>query len=122
MADEQAQERSQPQYYDHMTLPGKGPVYFRDSKLLRGKNFSISGDVEADPVSFTGANDVVLVASLGNGVVGLPNMSASAVTGTLDDLPPGDPRLPTAGAVLDKIEELPVCDPIPDEDIDALFP
>ena len=122
MADNQEQTQSQAQYYDHMTLPGKGPVYFRDSKLLRGKNFSISGDVEADPVSFTGANDVVLVASIGEGVVDLPNMSSSAIADSLDDLPPGDPRLPTAGAVLDKIGDLPVCTPIPDADIDALFP
>lgn len=116
MADEQAQ------YYDHMALPGKGPVYFRDAQLRKGKYFSIEGDVEADPVSFTGADDVVLVASIGEGVVDLPNMSESAVTSTLDDLPPGDPRLTTAGAVLDKIEDLPVCNPIPDADIDAMFP
>ena len=113
---------NQAQYYDHMTLPGKGPVYFRDAKLLKGKDFSVSGDIEADPVKFDGTGNVDLVARIGEGVVDLPNMSETAVTSTLDDLPPGDPRLPTAGAVLDKIGDLPVCTPIPDADIDALFP
>lgn len=122
MADNQAQTQSQAQYYDHMTLPGKGPVYFRDAKLLKGKDFSVSGDIEADPVKFDGTGNVDLVARIGEGVVDLPNMSETAVTPTLDDLPPGDPRLPTAGAVLDKIGDLPVCAPIPDAEIDALFP
>ena len=122
MADNQAQTQSQAQYYDHMTLPGKGPVYFRDAKLLKGKDFSVSGDIEADPVKFDGTGNVDLVARIGEGVVELPNMSETAVTSTLDDLPPGDPRLPTAGAVLDKIGDLPVCTPIPDAEIDALFP
>ena len=122
MADNQAQTQSQAQYYDHMTLPGKGPVYFRDAKLLKGKDFSVSGDIEADPVKFDGTGNVDLVARIGTGVVELPNMSETAVTSTLDDLPPGDPRLPTAGAVLDKIGDLPVCTPIPDAEIDALFP
>lgn len=96
MADNQAQTQSQAQYYDHMTLPGKGPVYFRDAKLLKGKDFSVSGDIEADPVKFDGTGNVDLVARIGTGVVGIDNISDDAKASEIDE---DEGKLATVGLV-----------------------
>jgi len=100
MAEEQTQDRSQAQYYDHMTLPGKGRVYLRDARLRQGREFAVSGDVESDPVSFDGSSDVNLVARIGRGKVGLDNISDDAVASSLSDSPE---KLTTVQAVVDAI-------------------
>lgn len=91
---------NQAQYYDHMTLPGKGPVYFRDAQLRKGRDFSVSGDVESDKVKFDGSGNVDLVTRIGKGKVGLDNMSPDAIAESLSDSPE---KLTTVQAVVDAI-------------------
>jgi hypothetical protein len=86
-------------YYDHMSLPGKGPVYFRDAKLREGRDISVSGDVEADSVKFDGSGDVNLVTRIGDGAVTLKKISPDAVAKTLDD----GGKLATAEMVRDAV-------------------
>ena len=104
---------AQAEYYDHMTLPGKNPVYFRDSKLNEGREFSIVGDVTAAAVRFDGTGNVSLEADLTDGSVTLDHLANTTKT---NEVNPDDPRMVSSGAVYDTLDgTLP--EPIPDADI-----
>ena len=85
-------------YYDHMSLPGKGPVYFRDAKLREGRVFRVSGDLESQSVQFDGTDNVDLVTRLGQATVGLDNISPDAIAADSADSPE---KLATLGPVIE---------------------
>jgi hypothetical protein len=104
------------EYYDHMTIPSRGrPIYFRDAKLNEGRRFSFSGNgaVTAPAEVFDGTGDVVFDADLKQNSVTLDHISDSAHTNEVSE---GDPRLVSAGAVYDTLDQT-LPEPLGPEDI-----
>lgn len=105
-------------YYDHMSLPGKGPVYFRDAKLREGRKFSMDGDVTSEPVSFDGTGDIVLVAKIAKESITVQDISSTSIATNITHVQPTDERLVSAGAVVQELEKI---QPLTNEEIDSIF-
>lgn len=106
--------------YHTMRLPDNTKVPVKDHGLMAGREFSITGDIAAAGVTFHGDEDVSLSAEIVPESVTLEKMNPEAVAGEIDYDTPEDPRLATAGAV---IEYVGLAEPeaIPAAAIDALF-
>lgn len=106
--------------YHTATLPNKDKVPVKDHGLMTGRDFSLSGDVTSAKVKFHGDENVELVAELADESVTLGKVNPSAVADDLDEVDPEDPRLASAGAVIEKINDMiPVV--ATDAQIDTLF-